>query len=48
MPMEKNVAVPEPPVPAGKVIAPTGEVEAAEEAVQPLVVRATATRAYEV
>lgn len=46
-PVEKFVTVPEPPVPAGKLIFETGEQLAGPvpEIVQPLDVRATLTRA---
>jgi hypothetical protein len=46
--MLKKVSVSVPPVAAGNEIAETGDVEAAEEVVQPEDVRATATRAYPV
>jgi hypothetical protein len=47
IPTEKKVAVPDPPVPAGKVIAATGEVLCADATVHPgeLVERTTATLA---
>jgi hypothetical protein len=48
VPMEQNVAVPEPPVPDGNTMLAWGDDELVVEVVQPPVVRATETREYPV